>query len=397
MKKQLVILGLSAFLAVSANGQKRLEDLNFGPKKETSGKALDTIVAVVGNDIITRREISRFAKKDRPAALQNLIMRKLLLQAAKRYNISVGDTAINVAAEGQSGKVSRQAVRDKLIIKKLQQRVASNYVQVSDMEVQDIVNRQLQQSSDTVKLVDILVSVPKSADPKALNQAQAVMREVRQKLDKQSGQSVAAQYPNVEYNDLGWVKLSQIPTDFSRVLSGAALNKYCPPVVDRDGIHLLKILARKGSKVTTIPEAKVAHILIRDQDNPQAEKSINRLYRQLKQGANFSTLAGQYSQDPGSAANGGDLGWVRPGQMVPAFEQVMLKTPIGKISQPFKSRFGYHILKVEQRRKTPVNNRQLLESQAKQAIFARKAAEEWDLWLARLREESHVEIRAKQL
>ncbi len=394
MKKQLLILALSSGLFGVSYGQPAVSELSFGPKQETTGRTLDDIVAVVNNDVITRREISRFAPKDRQAALQNLIMRKLLLQAAKQHNIGVGDTAVNKASKG---KMSRQTLQDKLIIEKLQQQVAASYVQISDMEVADMVEKQLQQSADEVRLVDMLVQIPKTADPEALNKAQMIAQEVLGKLAKQSGQSVAAQYPSVRYNDLGWVKLSQIPAEFSKVLIGAELNKYSSPIVDMDGIHLLKVLDRKGGAVSTIPEAKVRHILIRDKGNPQAKQMIDKIYQQLKKGAKFSDVAQQFSQDPGSATNGGDLGWVRPGQMVPAFEQMMFSTKTGKISRPFKSRFGYHILTVEKRRKAPVNNRKLLEAQAKKAIFERRAAEEWDMWLARLREEAHIEIRTDKL
>ncbi len=397
MRKQLLILALGACLFGVSYGQQTVNDLSFGPRQEKQGKTLDDIIAVVNDDVITRREISRFPQKDRAAALQNLIMRKLLLQAAKQYNISVGDTAVNVAAKNKKGNLSRNTFRDKLIIEKLQQQVAATYVQISDMEVADMVDKQLQQSVDQVNLVDMLVKIPNTADPETLNKAQTVMREVMQKLQNQAPQTVAADYENVRYNELGWVKLSQIPTEFSKVLIGAELNQYCPPIVDRDGIHLLKILDRKGGAVSTIPEAKVAHILIRDKGNPQAQQTINQIYQQLQRGVSFAALAGQYSQDPGSATNGGDLGWVRAGQMVPAFEQMMLSTANGQISRPFKSRFGYHILKVEQRRKAPVNNRRMLEAQAKQAIFQRRASEEWDMWLARLREESHIEIRDNKL
>lgn len=400
MKKNFFIITLSLFICHFSQAQQGLSDLTFGPQKESSGKSLDDIVAIAGNDIITRREINRFPKKNRPMALQSMIMQKLLLQTAKRYNINVGDTAVNLAYKNQRrGKVSRQALRDKLIIEKLQQQVAAQLVQISDMEIEDIVSQQLSQSVEQIQLVDVLVRVPKSSDPEVLNQAQAVMREVMQKLKSQSGSQVAAQYKNVHYNDLGWVELAKIPPSFSKVLVDVPLNQYSKPIVDRDGIHILKVLNRKqqGKASASIPETKVAHILIRDKDNPEAQKTINQLYQQIRKGADFFAMASQYSEDPGSAANGGNLGWVRSGQMVPTFEKVMRQTGEGKTSKPFKSRYGYHILKVEKRRKTAVSSRELLEAEARKTIFQRKAAEEWDMWLARLRAESHVEIRDNNL
>ncbi len=289
MKKQLLVLSLGVGLLSGVCAQSTLNELQFGPRQEQtlSGQTLDDIVAVVGGDIITRRELNAFPSQDRKAGLENLIIRKLLLQTARQYNIDVGDSA----TMGQA--------QEKQIIGRLQRIIARKQVQISDAEVADMV-KQLQQS----------------------------------------GGNVGAE---------------------------------------------------------SIPEVKVFHILIKDKGNPQAEQTINQLYQQLQQGADFSALATQFSQDTGSATSGGDLGWVRQGQMVPSFEQTMLSTPTGSISMPFKSRFGYHILKVEQRRQAPVDGRKLLEAKAKQAIFQRRAAEEWDMWLAGLRESAHIEIRDKNL
>ncbi len=288
MKKQLLVLSLGMGLLAGAFAQVAVNELSFGPREEvSSGKALDDIIAVVNGDVITRRELNNLRSPNRKKGLQNLIMRKLLLQAAKQYDINVADT------------VTMSRNQEKMIIGKLQQKVAAMQVTISSMELADMVE-QLQQSN-----------------------------------------------------------------------------------------------AHVGSK--TISEAKVSHILIRDKNSPEAEQTINQLYKQLKQGADFSVLATQFSQDSGSATNGGDLGWVRQGQMVPAFEQKMLNTPTGSISAPFKSRFGYHILKVEQRRKASINDRQLLEAKARQAIFQRRASEEWDMWLAGLRESAYIEIRDKDL
>lgn len=396
IKKYLLI----SLLGLSCLNAQTLENLKFGPKQETSGRLLDNVVAIVGNDVITRRELNAVSANKRKAYLQQLIMRKLLLQEAQKYNISVNDTALNVAMN-QKGKKSsgrsRSKAREDLAIAQLQQQVINSLVKISDREVADIVNKQLKNVSEKVKLIDVLVRVPQSSDPKVLNQAQERTQEVIKKLKTQSPQAVASSYPDVVYNDLGWVKLSQIPSKFSKVLLDTPNKQYSRPIVDRDGIHLLKVLARKTksnskvAKVRSVPETRASHILIKN--SKTAKKTIDNIYKKLQQGADFSQLAITYSQDTGSAASGGDLRWVLPGQMVPRFEKMMNKTATGKFSRPFKTRFGYHILKVKARRKTSVSNRAALERKARQSIFQKKAKEEWELWLARLRDEAHVEIR----
>ncbi|MBS9777828.1 MAG: peptidylprolyl isomerase [Gammaproteobacteria bacterium] len=403
MKKQVLTITLCVLMSASY-AQQSISDLSFGPREESRGRQLDDIVAIAGTDVITRREVNSFPKKSRKQALQRLIMQKLLLQAAKRYNISVSDTALNIALNqrknGKSNKsrFSRETLRNDLIIRNLQQQVANSLVQISDAEVANIVDKQLRKSNDKIRLVDVLISVPKSTDTTAINLAQETKREVVEKLGTQSGKQVASQYSNVSYNDLGWVELAQIPALFSRVLLDTPINQYTHPIVDQDGIHILKVLDRKSSiKQGSIPQARVSHILIKDENNPQAKSQINKIYKQLQKGAKFSQLATQYSQDPGSASNGGSLSWVSPGQMVPAFDAMIRRTKTGKMSRPFKSTFGYHILKVEERKKLPINSRQLLERQARQAIFQQRASQEWELWVSRLREESHIEIRDPNL
>lgn len=397
MIKQYFFISLLALSSLNAQTQT-VNDLKFGPQKETTGQRLDDIVAVVGNDIITRRELSRIPAKNRKARLQQLIMRKLLLQEAQKYNITVNDTALNIAIN-QKGKKSthrtRNKAREDLAIAQLQQQVVNSLVKISDREVAAIVDKQLQKVSDRVRLVDVLVKVPQSADPKQLRQAQVKTQEIIKKLKNQSPQAVASGYPDVFFNDLGWVELSKIPTKFSKVLLDTPNNQYTQPIVDRDGIHLLKILDRKAkshaAKTRSVPETRAAHILIKNSQT--AKKTINNIYQKLRKGADFAELAIAYSQDTGSGASGGDLNWVLPGQMVPGFEKMMNKTAIGKFSRPFKTQFGYHIVQVKARRQAQTSSRTALERKARQAIFEKKANEEWELWLARLRDEAHVEIR----
>lgn len=393
---------LTILTVASSSYAQQLSDLTFGPQQQSDsggnsdGSTLDNIIAVVGDDVITRRELNNAGGKSKRQALQQLIMRKLLLQAAKNHNISVGDTAVNVAMkEPGNSRMGREAVRENLLIGKLQQQVVNGRVSISEHEVADRVAAQLKQLTDSVKMIDVLV---KAQDGKDLRQARKVARSVAKQLQSKAPQSVASQYDNVSYRDLGWVELAKIPASFAEPLLDAPVGKFLQPIVDRDGIHILKILDKKQKTVKGgkhIAQTRASHILIRDQDNPQAEKQISAIYKQLQSGADFAKVAEQYSQDPGSSASGGDLGWVVAGQMVPSFEAMMNKTKAGAISKPFKSPFGYHIVKVQQRRKAAVTSRQALEQQVRQAIFQQRAAEEWQLWLSQLRDESYVEIRQR--
>lgn len=390
--RTLYLVGLIALFSLTVGHAQSVNDLRFGPRKTLSGKSLDHIVAVVGNDVITQRELNQQRQKDKKAALQSLIMEKLLLQEAKSRNIAISDTAINLALQANRAS-SRSEAQKALTISRLQSSVVNQLVTVSNREVSDYVEKQLRQINETVQLEDVLILVPQSANSDALRQAQIQTQEVLEQLKVSSPQKVASRFPNVRYTTLGWVALAKIPPAFSKVLMDMPTNVFSQPIVDNDGIHLLRIKARKGesSAPKTHTETLTSHILIKTAKN--AKQDIENLYRQLKSGKDFAQIASYHSQDYGSAASGGSLGWVQSGQMVPAFEKMMNQTAPGQISPPFKTTFGYHILKVIERKKVTTNNRKALEQKARQAIFHRKAAQEWDLWLQRLREEAYVDIR----
>lgn len=377
-----------------------LQDLQFGPQQEQSGTRLDGVAVIVGNDVITQHEWQQ--QGGGQATLERLIMQKLLLQAAEKRNIVIGDTALNIALDDyrkQGKSISREALRRRLLIEKLQQKMANSLVNISDHEVANLVEQQLQQIDDSVQLVDILVRVPDTTDSNSLRRAQEKAQSILAQLrKKQQPEQQIAQAAGALYNNLGQVALSQIPTNFAKALIDAPVNEYLPPIIDRDGIHLLKIVSRQSGQQTTatgLPETRVSHILIKDKDTPNAKALIDDLNRRLQNGEDFAELAQQYSQDIVSATNGGSLDWTYPGQMVADFEAVMDATAIGQISRPFKSPFGYHILTVHERRQASKNNRDALEQKARRAIFQKKASEAWELWLSQLRDESYVEIIKK--
>lgn len=392
MKKLALLLSLGLFNATLA--QQTISDLQFGPKNEPIGNRLDRIVAIADNATITEKELRTFPKANREAALQTLIMKKLLMQAAQQQNISVSKSELALALKQSPKKFSKQAMYEKLLIGKLQQNIARQTVNVSNLEVADLVDKQLKNINDKVHLTDLLIRIPTAANQETLAKLQQKAENIMRQLTNQSANSVAAKYDDVKFNDLGWVELGKIPATFSQVLVDLPVNKYATPIVDNDGIHILKILAKKAdnTKYPVIPQTKVSHILINDTGNPNAEKLTLQLYQKLKQGADFASLARNYSQDRGSAPSGGSLGWAVPGQMVPEFEDMMNKTAVGKISSPFRSKFGFHILKVEERKNMQMKTRQALEQQARASLFQKRASEEWGRWLQQLREEAYVKI-----
>lgn len=413
----LVALSLSFCLWAKAYAQNdSLSGIRFGPRQENKGPPLDRIIVVVGDDVVTKQELQASPNSDKSMVLDELILHKLILQAVRTRGIKVSDTALNLrinewrqqgkltAAEQRQGTASiRQAVKTRMLIEQLQQQVAHERVRISQRQLDDEITRMLKKSSKQVKLVDVLIHVPEEADKQTLYKAQTLAKDILSLLKTETGQRIAARYDNVFYNDLGWVDIAQIPDIFAKAIIGAPVDHYLTtPIIDRDGIHILKIIAKRSvageslradaaSDAAMISTTRVSHILIRDA--PDAKKRINAIYQQLRAGADFSMLAKQLSEDAGSAAKGGDLGQVHPGQMVPVFEAVMNNTAVGQMSAPFQSPFGYHIIKVLARQQIASNSRQALEQKAWREIFAKRASEEWQLWLLRLRQNAYVDIR----
>ena len=162
------------------------------------------------------------------------------------------------------------------------------------------------------------------------------------------------------------------------------------------GFHIIKLLEkrqRKGKHIIT--QTKARHILIRTNELVSDKDAVTRL-KQLKQriehGEDFAELARSHSDDTASAVNGGDLGWVNPGALVPQFEQVMNSLKPKEMSEPFKTEYGWHVVQVLDRREHDNTDEQKV-AQAKEQIFQRKVEEETQNWLRRLRDEAYVDIR----
>jgi peptidyl-prolyl cis-trans isomerase SurA len=160
-----------------------------------------------------------------------------------------------------------------------------------------------------------------------------------------------------------------------------------------NGFHLIKIEDKRGGQEAWIEQTRARHILIKTNalvDDAEAEARLRSLKNRIEQGDSFATLARAYSEDKGSAVEGGDLGWATPGTFVPAFEETMNNLQVGVISEPFKSQFGWHILEVTDRRRQN-STMKVLKARAKQLIWERKREEELELWLRRIRDEAFVE------
>jgi peptidyl-prolyl cis-trans isomerase SurA len=167
---------------------------------------------------------------------------------------------------------------------------------------------------------------------------------------------------------------------------------------NNSGFHLVMVMDKRGGEQQQmIQQHRVRHILVRPSEattDSQAETMIRDLYQQLQDGASFTALAKEYSDDPVSGSDGGNLGWVSPGQMVPALEQAMLGADIGELQGPFRSQFGWHILQVQERRQKDISG-DVRDAEARQAIYRRKFETELQNWLQEIRDEAFIEFKGE--
>jgi peptidyl-prolyl cis-trans isomerase SurA len=409
--------------------------------QSSATELVDRIVALTGNDVVTYSELRDQARtlytklhqaKTTPmpteeqilkGALDRLILEKLQLAEASRLgiqaepdtlakaiasiaknnNISLQELRQTLSREGTSYKQFQNKVRNQIVIQHLINREVVNRIQIAKSEVDQQLARQNNalQGRQAVHLLHILINTPYAASPEQIAQVRERANAIRQQLDEGDDfKTIAQAYSDgnqaISGGDLGWLPTNQLPLTFSEQLKNANLNDIAGPFRSNSGFHILKVLGFRGDKVKPqiIRQTKARHILIHTNEitsDAEAQARLNQLRDRIIGGEDFATLARSNSADQASAIKGGDLGWVSPGNFVPQFEQQMDKTEAGQTSKPFKTRFGWHIVQVLERRQHDASE-ETQRSAARKAVHDRKAKEAKEQYLRRLRDESYVEI-----
>ena len=397
----------------------------------------DEVVAVVDNSIILRSdlaqgvaEISHQLQKQKKAvppqqyleqqALEQLIIRQAQLEQVKRYNIRPDEKALNEAVlkvARDSGSPSLEAFQQKLdamapntyaslrnriaedlALNRLRQQIVTSRIQITDQDVKNFLNTPQGQAllGSQVHVLHLRVSG---------ENAEQIATKVKQELNSSNDiQAISKKYSTggvkVEAADMGVRNLSEIPAELAARVTTLQPGQISELIPVADGVHVLKLLERKGGEQKAlVPQYLTRHILIQPSEvvSPEnAKQMIDSLYNRLKQGEDFTVLASTFSNDTGSARDGGSLGWVSPGVMVPEFEQQMKSTPVGQFSKPFQSQFGWHILQVSETRQQDMTQ-EYQERMARQLLGERQFDAELDSWLRETRNNAYVEIKDPQL
>ncbi len=400
---------------------------------------LDSIVATVDNDVIMRsqldqrvHEVEQTIRKrggEQPPAgvldqqvLDRLIIENLQLQIGERSGIRITDEELNqaigtiaqrnnmsvaqfqaaLARDGLSYNDAREQVRREMIISRVRQRRVAERIQVSEQEVKNFLASDLgkMQLSEEYHLANILIPTPESANAAAIQaaagKAQQVYTQLKSGADfNRLAISSSSSENALEGGDMGWRKAAQLPPPFDRLLGTLAIGDVTQPVRTPGGFIILKLLEKRGGEAVVREEVHVRHILVKPSEirsEAKTEDLINKIYARIQDGEDFAALAKSFSEDPGSALNGGDLNWIDPSVLVPEFREMMAATPVDTISKPFKTQFGWHVLEVLGRRATD-STEQAREQQAMTVLRNRKYDEELQTWLRQIRDEAYVETK----
>lgn len=405
-----------------------------------AGVTVDRIVAVVNDDVIMASELAvkvrtlrnqmREQNAQLPPAdilerqvLESIIINKLQLQFAQNTGIQIDEetlnrTISNIAAEnklnltqfreilehdGYNYEGFREDIRNEITISRLRQRQVDNRVTVTDREIDLLLaNEEIQGGAETqYHLSHILIAMPEGATADEIEQARLVADKVKEDLE--NGADFAALAAEVsdgqqarQGGDLGWRKIEEIPSLFTAQTIKMKEGEVSEPIQSPSGFHIIKLSGlRNSDQVHIVTQTHARHILLRLNElltEEEARQRLAQLKLRIEAGDDFAELARSHSEDPGSAINGGDLGWANPGDMVPEFQEQMDQLEPGEISEPFASPFGWHIVQVLERRQHD-NTEDFRRAKAREIIRVRKTEEARQNWMRSLRDEAYVEYR----
>ena len=402
---------------------------------------LDRIVAVVESDVVTQSELNErmtvIKAQSGPQAnlpsddilaeqvLQRIIIERLQVDWGERRGITIDDLSLDQAMrnlaqrnnmdlnqfrdaltqQGLDYVTFREQVRTEMAITQARRRAVESNVQVSDKEIDTLLESQRQNLNKNAeyRLAHILIQLPQDPTPDDIEVAKTEIEEIRQKaLDGDNFTQLAISHSQagdaLEGGDLGWRNVNQLPEIFQRQLVTMQPGDISDVVRSSGGFHVFRILDMRGQESNMVEQVLARHILIRVTEvrtEQEVKRDLNQLRERIINGDDFGELARAHSEDPGSSVNGGELGWSSPSVFTPAFRDVTESLELNTVSAPFKSRFGWHILEVMDRRQHD-NSTEALREEARTYLRERKIAEETESWLRQLRDESFVEIRLNE-
>ena len=407
----------------------------FHPSASGQIEMLDQVVAIVDDDIILASELQERIEGVRATmetrgveappddvivreTLDRLILDSIQLQLANRYGVRIPDQQLDeamtrlarqngltldqfrVAVEqaGQNYATMREDLREDLAIQRVQQGNVMRNINISQQEIDNFLTTEEgeEMTQPEYRVIQALLTTSRGEAATEIAAKEAYVDSVLERIE--SGTAFEEAVGGIEPyaftgGDLGWRKLGDIPSMFAAVVPDLSIGEGAK-VRSTSGFHLVYLADALGGE-RLVRQTDVRHILIKPTEvlsDAAAEELAGSLVERVRGGEDFGALARQYSDDIGSAAEGGELGWTNPGQMVPEFEAAMASANEGEVTEPFRSEFGWHILEVKGRRDKDFSG-DIQRNQVANYIREQKYQEELDAWLRKIREEAFVDIK----
>ena len=429
-----MVLGL-ATLAVQGSARAQTREL------ATQGELLDRVVAIVNDGVVLNSDLDaqvdivserlRQQKLELPPqnvlrqqVLERLVLQEIEMQRANHAGVKVSDEMLNSALQDVAKRNGltltqlpdalkqqgvdyveyRDEIRKEMMLQILRQRDVLQHISVTSREIDQFLDKQAKAPSERneYNVSHILIAVGQEASPGQQEAAAKRAQEVYERA--KSGEDfakLAVAYSNsqtaLDGGALGWRKGSELPTFLADTVAKLKPGEVSEPLRTPTGYHLVRLNeVRGGTEAAVENQVHVRHILMKTNelaDDATVRGKLEALRERILKGEDFAAVAQVTSQDPGSAAEGGDLGWAGPGTFAPEFEQAISTLRDNEISAPFQTQFGWHIVQMLGHRRFD-NSDDIKRRQAAEAIRASKADEETELWLRRMRDEAYVEYKS---
>ena len=412
----------------------------------SQAQIIDGVIAIVNDTPILRSQLDRAvaqasaqlqaqnkpvppAQQLYPQVLDQLITKQIQLDIIKRQGLQAEENTVNAALTNlaqQNGVASlaefqqkldaqragsyqalRQKVSEDLAIQTLQQQQLASRIKISDQDVDNFLKSPESNALEKSQYRTLHIRVPFEADAagktsdKQKKQALTVATQIAKNLQAENAnieQIMTDAQTNynaqIQGGDMGYHVAAELPTELSKNITALEVGQVTNPIATAEGYNVIKLVDKRGGQQKIIDQWHARHILISPSTAlpaDMAKQQIDTIYEKLRQGEDFATLANTYSKDPGSASNGGDLGWVSEGDMVPSFEAMMKKTSVNDYSVPFQSQFGWHIVKVDEKRQKDVSD-VYRKNMAREILYQRMAPQALDDWMQDLRAQAYVKI-----
>ena len=401
----------------------------------------DRIVAVVGDDVITYFDLrtrlaaalKQLQKQGTPLPpqdelerqmLERLIMERTQLQYARESGLKIDDTQLDQAIgriaagnkmtplqfrtalekDGVQYAQFREEIRNEMVTVRLREREVDSKLIVSDGEIDNyLADQAAKGGGEEYQLAHILLRAPESASPEQLQKLR--LRGEQALKRAQAGENFAeltatfSDAPDaLKGGDLGWRPLDRLPALYAEVSARLQPGQVSELLRSSAGFHIVKLINKRGGNMpASVQQTHARHILVRINEvvsEAEARRKLESVRERIANGVDFAEQARLYSQD-GSAAKGGDLGWLSPGDTVPEFERAMDALKVNEISPVIQTPFGMHLIQVQERREQDVSAERK-RGAARQALRERKLDDAYQDWLRQLRDRTYVENRLEE-